>query len=59
MKVSEKPFLGTAGLNVVIDNPDIVTTMVSALIGSELVQLFYKPVQSLPQSECSLMENIT
>jgi hypothetical protein len=44
MKVSEKLFLGTTGLNVVIGNPDIVTEMVSALIGSELVQLFCKPV---------------
>jgi hypothetical protein len=39
MKVSEKLYLGTTGLNVVIDNPDI-TEMVSVLIDSELVQLF-------------------
>jgi hypothetical protein len=44
MKICEKVFLGTTGLNVVIDNPDIVTEMVGALIGSKLIQLFYTPV---------------
>jgi hypothetical protein len=39
-KVSDETFLGTTGLNVVFDNPDSVTEVVTAVIGDELQQLF-------------------
>jgi hypothetical protein len=38
--VSDEIFLGTTGLNIVFDNPDSVTEVVSAVIGDELKLLF-------------------
>ena len=36
---SNDPFLGTTGLNIVIDNPESVAEVVSSVIGDELTQL--------------------
>ena len=38
-KQSNDPFLGTTGLNIVIDNPESVAEVVSSIIGDELKQL--------------------
>jgi hypothetical protein len=38
VKLSEEPFFRTTELNIVNDNPDIVTEVVSAVIGDELVK---------------------
>ena len=38
-KTSNEPFLGTTGLNVVIDNPTSVVEAVSSVIGDDLVRL--------------------
>ena len=38
-KPSNEPFLGTTGLNIVIDNPDSVAEVVSSILGDELIQL--------------------
>ena len=39
IKASIEPFLGTTGLNIVIDNPESVAEVVSSVIGDDLVQL--------------------
>lgn len=39
-KVSDKQVLRTAILNILIDNPDSVTEVASAVIGDEVLQLF-------------------
>jgi hypothetical protein len=39
-KTSNKPFLGTTGLNVVINNPELVAEVVSSTICDDLTQLF-------------------
>jgi len=38
-KPSNKPFLGTTGLNVVIDNPESLVEVVSSVIGEDLILL--------------------
>ena len=38
-KPSIVPFLGTTGLNIVIDNPESVVEVVSSIIGDDLIQL--------------------
>ena len=40
IETSDEPFLGTTGLNVVIDNPESVDEVVSSVIGDDLIQLF-------------------
>jgi hypothetical protein len=40
IKVSGELFHGITGLNVITDNPDGVTEVISAVIGDELIQLF-------------------
>jgi hypothetical protein len=40
IKVSGELFCRITGLNIVTDNPDGVTEVVSAVIGDELIQLF-------------------
>jgi hypothetical protein len=40
VKLSGKPFFRTMELNIIIDNPDIVTEMVSAVIGDEPIKHF-------------------
>ena len=39
-KPSDEPFLGTIGLNIVIDNPESDAEVVSSVIGDKLIQLF-------------------
>ena len=39
IKPSNEPFLGTTGLNIVIDNPESVAEFMSSVIGDELIQL--------------------
>ena len=36
---SNEPFLGTTGLNIVIDNPESVVEVVSSVIDDNLIQL--------------------
>ena len=43
-KPSNEPFLGTTGLNIVIDNPESVVEVVSSVIGVDLIRLL--PEQS-------------
>ena len=38
-KSSSKPFLGTTGLNIVIDNPESVVGVMSSVTGDDLIQL--------------------
>ena len=38
-KPSNEPFLGTTGLNIVIDNPESVPEVVSSVIGDDLILL--------------------
>ena len=38
-KPSNEPFLGTTGLNVVIDNPESLVEVVSSVIGEDLILL--------------------
>jgi len=38
-KPSNKPFLGTTGLNIIIDNPESVVEIMSSVIGDHLIQL--------------------
>ena len=38
-KPRNDPFLGTTGLNIVIDNPESVAEVNSSIIGNELIQL--------------------
>ena len=38
-KTSNDPFLGTTGLNIVLDNPESVAEVVSSITGDELIQL--------------------
>jgi len=38
-KPSNEPFLGTTGLNIVIDNPESVVEVVSSVIGDDHIQL--------------------
>ena len=38
-KPSNEPFLGTAGLNIVTDNPETVVEVVSSIIGDDLILL--------------------
>ena len=40
-KPSNIPFLGTTGLNIVIDNPESVAEVVSSIIGDELYTVAY------------------
>jgi len=39
-KPSNEPFLGTTGLNIVIDNPESVVEVVSSIIVDDLILLF-------------------
>ena len=39
VKLSNEPFLGTTGLNIVIDNLESVAAVVSSVIGDDLIQL--------------------
>jgi hypothetical protein len=48
MKMNNEPFLGTAGLNVIVDNCDNVTEVVSTVIDDEFMQvLFCLPARML------------
>jgi len=38
-KPSNEPFLGTTGLNIVIDNPESVVEVASSIIGDDLILL--------------------
>jgi len=38
-ELSNEPFLGTAGLNIVIDNPESVVEIMSSIIGDDRIQL--------------------
>jgi hypothetical protein len=38
-KPSNEPFLGTTGLNIVIDNPESAGGVMSSIIGDNLIQL--------------------
>jgi len=38
-KPSNEPFLGTTGLNIIIDNPESVAEVMSSIIGEDLIQL--------------------
>jgi len=52
IKPSNEHFLGTIGLNIVIDNPESVAEVVSLVIGDDLIQLLTE------QSECRKMESL-
>jgi len=39
IKPSNEPFLGTTGLNIVIDNPESVAEVMNSVIGDDLIQL--------------------
>jgi hypothetical protein len=39
-KPSDQYFLGSTGLNIIIDNPETAAKVVSAIIGDDLIQLF-------------------
>jgi hypothetical protein len=38
-KPNNEPFLGTTGLNIVIDNPESVVEVMSSVIGEDLILL--------------------
>ena len=57
-KPTNEPFLGTTGLNIVIDNPESVVEVVSSVIGEDLILLRTK-VKPLPCSKCRKMESLT
>ena len=48
-KPSNKPFLGTTGLNIVIDNPESVVEVMSSVTGDDLILLLTE--QSLYHSQ--------
>jgi len=45
MKPSSEPFLGTTGLNIVIDNPESVAEVISSVIGDLLNSLTFTTVR--------------
>jgi hypothetical protein len=48
-KPSNEPFLGTIGLNRVIDNPESVVEVVSSIIGEDLILLQNSPTFTMPK----------
>jgi hypothetical protein len=50
MKMNNEPFLGTAGLNVIIDNCGNVTEVVSTVIDDECMQVLLTSLISTSQN---------
>ena len=57
-KPSNEPFLGTTGLNVVIDNPEPVVEVMSSIIGDDLIQLLTEQSNLYHSQNVKKMENL-